>query len=69
MILLVAYQPVYHVPHPDDIAMLIKRSLAILSLWDKVPFMTEPLRRVHCFAGEVGWSHGLSPGTGLSGAY
>jgi hypothetical protein len=69
MVLLVAYQPVFHVQYPEDITLLIKRSLSILSLWGNVPFMREPLTRIHCFADEVGWSHELSPGLGLLGSY
>jgi hypothetical protein len=39
---------------PPEVVLVIKRSVEILSIWDKVPFMREPIRRVYAFAAEVG---------------
>jgi hypothetical protein len=55
MVILLTYQPVYHSEPPPEVARIIERSLAILALWDKVPFMSEPLKRINRFAEEVGW--------------
>ncbi|RDW63900.1 hypothetical protein BP5796_10402 [Coleophoma crateriformis] len=53
--LLLAYQPVYSCAPPSDIVLVFERSLVILGLWDNVPFMKEPLKRIHHFAEEAGW--------------
>ncbi|RDW77354.1 hypothetical protein BP6252_05407 [Coleophoma cylindrospora] len=53
--LLLAYQPVYNCAPPSDIVLVFERSLVILGLWDNVPFMKEPLKRIHHFAEEAGW--------------
>ncbi|KAF4627426.1 hypothetical protein G7Y89_g10732 [Cudoniella acicularis] len=54
MVLLISYQPVQHQPPSPEIVIVIKRSLELLSMWDKVPFMREPIHRVCCFAAEAG---------------
>jgi hypothetical protein len=55
MVLLLSYQPVYHCPPPPEISLVLERSLAILSLWEMVPFLSEPLKRMNCFAEQGGW--------------
>jgi hypothetical protein len=54
MILLLSYRHVHHCMFPPEVVLVIKRSVEILSIWDKVPFMREPIRRVYAFAAEVG---------------
>lgn len=55
MVLLFAYRPVYHCEPPPDVLLVIKRSMATMELWDKVPFMSEALSRMKQFAIQGGW--------------
>ena len=54
MVLLLSYRHVHHCTFPPDVALVITRSMGILSIWDKVPFMRGPIRRVYRFAAEAG---------------
>lgn len=54
MVLLLSYRHVHHRPFPPDVVAVIRRSIEMLSMWEKVPFMKEPIRRVYSFAFEGG---------------
>lgn len=54
MVLLLSYRHVHHCSFPPEVVTVIQRSMEILSMWDKVPFMKEPIHRVCNFAAEGG---------------
>ncbi|PGH20116.1 hypothetical protein AJ80_03684 [Polytolypa hystricis UAMH7299] len=60
VVLLLGYEAVHHCQPPPEIAQLITYAIEVLSMWDVVPFMREPILRVRRFAADLGFT---SPGT------
>lgn len=53
MILILGQQPVFEPLDLPDYAEVINQSIKILSVWQEVPFMQEPLNRISQFSSDT----------------